>query len=58
MYLTVLYLTTIYIQNTNLYYVFIRKMEIEQNNIVFYKINVYYIVLSPNQGVVIQIPAH
>ena len=33
-------------------------MEIEQNNIVFYKISVYYIVLPPNQGVVIQIPAH
>ena len=33
-------------------------MEIEQNNIVFYKIIVYYIVLSPNQGVVIQIPTH
>ena len=58
MYLTVLYLTVIYIHNTNLYYVFIQKMEIEQNNIVFYKISVYYIVLSPNQSVVIQIPAH
>ena len=33
-------------------------MEMEQNNIVFYKISVYYIDLSPNQAVVIQIPAH
>ena len=33
-------------------------MEIEQNNNAFCKISLYYIFLSPNQGVVIHIPAH